>query len=200
MMKKCKRCGTTKPLDEFTSSTQYKDGHVSECKPCKVAYVRGHYRSAAGRISYIYLTQKKSSVERGHPPPTYTKKELMSWATEHGLDVLMAGWKAGDYAKDLAPSVDRQDPHKPYSLCNIRLVPWKDNNSKAYEDRKSCRHITAQNRRVRQMALDGSLIAEFGSISNASRTTGITRININDVCRGKAHCKTAGGFLWEYIN
>lgn len=199
MMKKCKQCGIAKHLDEFTVSLTSKDGYVSECKPCKVAYVREHYRSAAGRISYIYLAQKKSSKVRRHPLPAYTKKELMSWALDHGLNLLMDEWKASNYLKDLAPSVDRYDPYKPYSFDNIRLVRWKDNNSKAYEDRKSCKHITSQNRKVRQKTLDGTLIAEYDSISNASRNTGITRNNINDVCRGKPHCKSAGGYLWEYI-
>lgn len=199
MTKICKRCNQEKSLDQFTKSAQNKDGHINECKPCKVEYVREHYRTAHGRLSYIYLGQLRSSKDRGHPSPTYSKKELVRWAESQDIATLIVAWKLSEYSKDLAPSVDRLNPDLPYSLGNIRLVPWKDNNDKAYEDRKTCRHITRQNRKVRQRNLDGSVVAEYGSIANAARSTGITRININDVCRKKKHCLTAGGFLWEYI-
>lgn len=200
MTKICKRCNQEKPLDQFTKSAQNKDGHINECKPCKVEYVREHYRTVLGRISYIYLGQLRSSKDRGHPPPAYSKKDLLNWVKTNGIEALMNSWILSEYSKDLAPSVDRLNPDLPYSLRNIRLVPWRDNNDKAYEDRKSCRHITRQNRKVRQRNMDGSVVAEYGSIANAARSTGITRININDVCRKKKHCLTAGGFLWEYID
>lgn len=199
MIKKCKSCGEVKLLSEFSKSHQNKDGHASDCKPCKVIYVREYHRTAEGRITYIYNNQKKSSTTRNHPFPEYTKKELFDWAMLRGLSTLIQAWKQEGYSKDLAPSIDRLDPNKPYCLDNIRLVTWKDNNAKAYEDRKACNHITSQNKKVRQLTLDGAFVAEYGSIANAARTTGITRININDVCRGKPHCKTAGGFIWEYI-
>lgn len=200
MTKICKRCGEIKPLEQFTKSQSNKDGHVTECKPCKVTYVREHYRSGPGRISYIYLGQLQSSKVRGHVPPEYTKTQLYEWAMHHGLDALLDAWKHSGYSKHLAPSVDRVDPNKPYKFDNIRLVTWEANNNKAYADRKSCEHITRQNRKIRQIALDGTLIACFDSISNASRVTGITRVNINDVCRRKPNCKTAGGFSWEYAD
>lgn len=199
MTKICKRCNQEKPLNQFTKSAQNKDGHINECKPCKVNYVREHYRTILGRMSYIFLGQLRSSKDRGHPPPSYSKKELITWGDSQNIASLMVAWKLSEYSKDLAPSVDRLNPDLPYSLENIRLVPWKDNNDKAYEDRKACRHITKQNRKVRQRTLDGSIVAEYGSIANASRSTGIARVPINAVCSGKHHCKTAGGFLWEYV-
>jgi hypothetical protein len=33
-MKRCKKCGETKPLSEFYRATGMKDGHRSECKAC----------------------------------------------------------------------------------------------------------------------------------------------------------------------
>lgn len=200
MTKKCRRCGQEKSLSAFTKSASNKDGYVNECKPCKVEYTREHYRTPWGRISYIFLGQLNSSKVRQHLEPSYTKEQLFQWAEQYQLNLLMKDWEASGYSKDLAPSIDRLDPYLPYSLTNIRLVPWKDNNDKAYEDRKACRHITKQNRRVRQLNTAGKPIAEYGSISQAARATGITRININDVCRGKPHCKSAGGFHWEYID
>lgn len=200
MMKKCKRCHEEKYLDEFSASPANKDGHINTCKSCRVIEVREYYQTPKGRMGYIYHGQIRSSKDRKHSAPEYTKAQLYSWAKENGLSELMNLWSASGFNKELAPSVDRLDPYKPYTLSNIRLVAWKDNNDKAYEDRKACRHITKQNRRVRQLNRDGSFVAEYGSIANASRSTGITRININDVCRKKPHCKSAGGFLWEYVD
>lgn len=52
-------------------------------------------------------------------------------------------------------------------------------------------------KRVRQMNLDGVMIAEYGSITEAARKT-----NTHMTCISRAlhtPCKTAGGFKWEYI-
>lgn len=199
-MKKCRRCGELKPFDSFTKSPSNKDGYATLCKACCVLKNREYYQTPKGRITYIFGIERNSSKARNHEMPAYTKEELYEWAIQHGLLALVDTWKASGYSKEQAPSVDRLDPTQPYSLENIRLVPWKDNNDKAYEDRKSCRHITKQNRGVRQYSSEGRLVAEYGSISQAARLTGITRININDVCRKKPHCKSAGGFFWEYAN
>lgn len=115
-----------------------------------------------------------------------------------GLEALVQTWKTHNYPKGLAPSVDRLDDSLGYTLENIQLVTWDTNNEKMYTDRKSCKRVTAQNRRVMQISLTGSVISTFESISMAARSTGITRININDVCRQKKHCLTAGGYYWQY--
>lgn len=200
MAKRCNRCEKLKPLEEFSKSQSNKGGYACICKVCVVLRNTEYWRTAIGRMSQIFAVQNQSSKQRKHPKPEYSRVELTEWAFKNGLDTLWGVWRDSGYSKELIPSVDRKDPNFGYSLTNIRLVPWKDNNDKAYEDRKACRHITRQNRKVRQRNLDGYIVAEYGSIANAARSTGITRININDVCRKKKHCLTAGGFLWEYID
>lgn len=199
MTKNCKRCAQPKPVDAFSRASSNKDGYANMCKPCVVECNTLYWRTTAGRISQIFAVQTVNSRARGHQPPAYTKTELEHWALEHGLVDLLTVWVDSGYAKDLIPSVDRLDDAKGYSLDNIQLGTWKDNNDKMYEHRKDCRRITAQNRKVEQINLNGEVVAQFGSISFASRSTGITRININDVCRGKKHCLTAGGFYWRYV-
>ena len=200
MTKLCKRCNEIKPVTEYSKAPRNKDGLVSYCKPCVSLRAKEYWQTAIGRMSYIFSTQVSSSKVRGHSLPPYTRNELIMWAERNGLIKLVEAWKDSGYSKNLAPSVDRLDPNKGYAFDNIRLVTWETNNDKAYEDRKSCNHVTKQNRQVRQLTLDGNVVAEFKSISAASRATGITRININDVCREKTHCKTAGGFIWQYID
>lgn len=110
----------------------------------------------------------------------------------------MNTWIDSGYDKELIPSIDRKDPNFGYSLTNIRLVTWAENNDKAYQDRKTCRHITKQNRKVCQQALDGTPIQVFDSIASAARTTGVQRTNINAMCSGQPRYKSVGGFLWKY--
>lgn len=122
----------------------------------------------------------------------------MVWALKNGLEKLMEDWIASGYEKNLIPSIDRQDPNHGYSLANIRLTTWQDNNDKAYEDRKSCKHVTKQNRQVEQLSINSEHIAYFDSVALAARSTGAVRTNINSMCAGKPGLKSVGGFIWRY--
>lgn len=58
------------------------------------------------------------------------------------------------------------------------------------------RVIKNQRVKVIQYALDGSIISEHPSISEAGRKTGISSGHICHACKGLRH--TAGGFIWSY--
>lgn len=53
-------------------------------------------------------------------------------------------------------------------------------------------------RSVIQYAANGLKIAEFKSVAEAARSTGVGLHNIHKCCSGKARNKTAGGYRWEY--
>lgn len=198
MAKKCNRCEQVKSLDFFSKQRSNKGGYAHICKACVVERNMEYWRTPSGRVSQIFAVQTMCSKQRRHPKPDYSRADLTEWAYANGLDTLWQAWRDSGYSKNLSPSVDRKNPNLPYMLSNIRLVTWQENNDKAYEDRKQCIHVTKQARSVKQMDMQGNVIAEFASIANAARTLGITRVNINDVCRGKKHCLTAGGYLWAY--
>lgn len=168
------------------------------CKQCVCLRNKEYWRTSIGRISQIFAIQTQCSKQRQHPAPDYTKAEFTTWAFNNGLDQLMAAWVTSGYDKDLIPSVDRHDPNNGYSLSNIRLVTWKENNDKAYADRKSCKHITKQNRRIEQLTVTGQHIAYHKSVASAARTTGAVRTNINSMCAGRPALKSVGGFVWRY--
>lgn len=51
---------------------------------------------------------------------------------------------------------------------------------------------------VRQYTLDGQFVAEYFSIHEASRQTGLLNSNISACCKNKYGCKTCGGYIWRY--
>lgn len=61
---------------------------------------------------------------------------------------------------------------------------------------RSAKHRLTQIKRVFQFTLDGTFVAEYDSVTDASRITGIG--NIAAACRNKY--SRAGGFLWSYTN
>lgn len=72
--------------------------------------------------------------------------------------------------------------------------------------KKESREISSNNlkknrpdtrKRVAQLDLQGNLIAEFDSIKDASKVTGIDGSSISKVALGQR--KTAKGFVWQYI-
>ena len=51
---------------------------------------------------------------------------------------------------------------------------------------------------VAQLDLDGNLLNEYKSLTEASKATGISVSKISAVCKGRR--KTAGGYIWKYLN
>ncbi len=93
-MKKCPRCGLTKPLSEFHKASLRSDGVQSVCKSCRAEIDHARYEATVGR-----------AVDR-HPQR----------AVERGLGVWLASLKAGractDCGRIFPPQVMQWD-HKP---------------------------------------------------------------------------------------
>lgn len=53
---------------------------------------------------------------------------------------------------------------------------------------------------VCQYDIDGNFLAEYSSITEASRKTGIHRGHIRNVSNGSYGFKSAGGYIWRYKN
>lgn len=61
---------------------------------------------------------------------------------------------------------------------------------------QSINATTQKLRRVVQCDKDGNFIAEFDSIAEAEKQTGVIHSSIISCCKGKY--KQAGGFIWHY--
>lgn len=111
------------------------------------------------------------------------------------FDRLFNDWVDSGYDKNKAPSPDRLNDYLPYSLNNLRLVTWKENNEKHYSDmRKGINNKLSK--RVHQLTMDGNVVNTYPSICFASRATNGNAGNIGTCCNGNR--KNAGGFKWEF--
>ena len=195
-VKVCNVCSVSKSTNDFHKGPGA-FGVNASCKPCVCARNKARSRSYKGLMMCMNSNSHQNSRDRGHVPPSFTKSELFTFIEDNGYKRLFDAWVASDYEKLLKPSIDRLDSTKPYSIGNIRLVTWDENNIAAYTERKSCKRITRQNRKIRQLTEDFEPVMEYGSISKAARDNGFCRTNINGCLQGLR--ELAHGFRWEYI-
>lgn len=193
----CQRCNTLKPLHEYSINKTNRDNYSHQCKECKAEHSRNYYKTLPGLVTRIYNGEISASKQRGHSKPSYSKQELANWLYLQGLNTLFNTWVKSNYDKNLSPSVDRITSTEGYTFNNIRLVTWKENNDAAYEERKICKRITRQCKKVEQLTLTGAHIKTYLSQAHAARDTGFCRTNINHACQG--HREAAHGFLWRYV-
>jgi len=196
-MKKCTKCG--KLTDNFGPDKKTKDSLSSWCRDCYNKAMKARVRTREGLVTKIWGSQRRHSKKRGHVMPDYTLKELQEWVfSQNNFEELYKNWEVSDYNRMLVPSCDRLDDSKHYTLDNLQLITWKENDDKRAKDMRACKLKTAKpHKPVIQMDLVGNVIAEFVSTAQASRRTRVAQQNISSVaCNGRR--KTAGGYLWKY--
>jgi len=199
MMKVCKECGVNKPLEDYHNEKLNKDGKKGKCKVCKCLQATEINRTKDGVVTKIYGAQVRNSKKRNHPAPTYTKQELKDWLfSQEKFHTMFDNWKRLDYQSEYKPSVDRKDDYIGYTIANIQLMSWGENNSKGHKDRRDGVN-TKVNKAVMQFTKDGKYIATYYSVREADRQTGVDRGNIASCCTGKGKVKSAGGCIWKYV-
>ncbi len=86
--------------------------------------------------------------------------------------------------------------------CNFQTsLEWvtRSENVKRGFRRDGRKHRSIMNA-VIQNDLNGNFIAEFESMREAERQTGISQGNISQCCKGNKNYSHAGGFKWKYKN
>lgn len=160
--------------------------------------MRNWYKTVRGQVNRILSSQRYGSKKRGHPRPLYSVHELNEWLMEHGFMDLYSAWVASDYDMLMTPSTDRLDDSKGYSFDNLRLVTWRENKERAYEDRKNNILVTSQNKKVNQLTKDGVYIRSFDSIESAACAVSGDATNILKVCQKRPSHLTSKRFRWEF--
>lgn len=196
-MKKCNTCKIIKELIEFGKDAQNKNGIKSCCKYCNNIATKNYKKTEDGVISQIYSDQKGNSKKREHELPTYTKEQLKTWLYKNNFKELFNTWVTSGHKTKLRPSVDRLNDYKSYTMDNIQLVTWKENEEKGNNDRKSGIN-NKKSKIVFKYSKENVFIKEYYSMSEAGRRTGVSVVSICNCCKGKH--KTAGGFMWKYAD
>ena len=163
-MKICNKCQKNLSLTDYFKDKSKKGGYRARCKVCESKRAKKYYdnnkeilgkrakeyrdnnkakmteyqkeyrRSRENKLKAIYNNQIFNSGKRGHPKPNYTFNEFRSWAIARNFNQLYALWENSKFDKDLAPSGDRLDSLKPYTLKNLQLVTWKENEDNYKEE------------------------------------------------------------------
>lgn len=164
-MKTCSHCKTTLPLDSFNVDATGLLGRRNECRTC----VKRYTRSKHGLALRIYRHQEQSCAARGYSLPDYTEQELEQWLFNQPLfHSLYDQWASTGYQKQHRPSVDRINDYVSYTLSNIQLLTWEQNNQKNYASRVDGTN-NKQSLAVDMLDLDGNFVDRFYSVSEAAR-------------------------------
>jgi len=195
--KKCSKCGAEKPLDDFGFLALRKSGKNPMCKKCSVERTRQYTRTKKGLVSRIYHNQRHNSKRRNHPMPDYTRCELMDWIFSQKLfHDLYNEWVDTGYDRHSTPSCDRLCNSSPYTLGNIQLVKFLENEENARRDLVNGTLITSQMRAVISINKITGETKEYFSIHEADRQTRADFRNISACCLGKI--KSCGGYFWKF--
>jgi len=149
-----------------------------------------HRKTKAGIISNMYYAQKRRSLKRGHPEPSYTRKELKDWLfSQKKFHLMYDNWKRLDYQTMYIPTVDRISDDVGYTMNNIQILTCIDNIKKGAKSGKE--------KAIIQYSIDKKeVINEYESLKQASIVTRICRKNISKCATGNT--RSAGGFTWRY--
>lgn len=152
-----------------------------------------YYRTIDGLVARIYSHQRYNSVhKRNHPYPEYTKAELKSWLlAQPTFNSLWEAWVTSNYNKSITPSIDRINKDIHYTMDNIQLLTWDENNKKGRLER-------TDGTMVEQYHLDGGFIDIYRSYAEACKQTGVPSANIQKTCLGKRN--KAGGYIWRHAS
>lgn len=87
--------------------------------------------------------------------------------------------------------------NNPVTLNRLKEVMQTDNYKAKLHNSLTNNSLTSHP--VRQYTTDGVLIAEYPSIKEAQRKTGVNNSQIAACCKHKSHYNTAGGFIWKLV-
>lgn len=205
-METSKKCSNSKCSQinlSFSSDKNTTDGFQKYCKLCSKEKYNTYTKSKNGIVSTIYKNQKANSKRREHNPPTYAKQELKDWLFSQPIfHKLYSEWVESGYDKDLKPSVDRINDNIGYTMDNIQLMTWDENNKKGNQYmRKGIVIATFKpHKKVLQFDENRTLIAEFASVNDAARNVIISSASVSIACNSLYPKNKSKGFFWEFKN
>lgn len=129
----CKVCNVDKEVGEFYIINKK---HETTCKVCRLSHNRSRERTELGFIKRLYSNQKKSSTARNMELPSYTLDDLIQYMYSNGYKKYYDIWVSSNYNPDMAPSIDRKNSQISYTIDNLQLITWRENNTKGNKERR----------------------------------------------------------------
>lgn len=91
------------------------------------------------------------------------------------------------------PTINHKDGNKQNNaVANLEWVSFRDNNVHALK----CGLRSPRGNKIAQFTKDGQFVAEYASMMDAERRTGVTHMNISQCLSGRTN--SAGGFIWKH--
>lgn len=151
--KRCFKCGIVKPIADFYKHPQTKDGHLNKCKECTKAdvqknyakhidyyhkYDQHRYRKNKSRfLDHVYqgIVRRCNGIPRRYSSTGTTPISVPEWrqfcaATEAEFNKLYDGWKKSGFQRKMAPSIDRIDNGRGYTVDNMQWLSQSENSRK----------------------------------------------------------------------
>lgn len=154
-------------------------------------------------IGRLLTEQRNSSKNRKHPMPLYSIEELWEWVNNEEnkvvFDLLWDKWKESGNRWD-KPSIDRLDDFKPYSLDNIQLMSWLDNNKKSHEMARLGKTVNSSVKEID--VYDSTTLDKLDtvfSLTEASKIYNVSPGTISVQCsKDKVDANYVGNYIFRY--
>lgn len=144
-----------------------------------------------GLTANLYAKILERSRTNNKKNSQFTLGQFRIWFENNDGHRLWDKWRRNGYDSLERPSVDRIDCLNGYHFQNMQILTSKGNRQKGDKEK-----IILWGKPIRQMDINGMVVAKYPNIKKAMEITKINRNNISSALSGRR--KTAGGFRWEF--
>ena len=166
-------------------------GYESLYEVSNLGRVKSLPRETNNQFSWCEIILKPKKSKQGYLNVGLKKDGIYKWFRIHRLVAEAFIPNPNNY-----PIVNHKDECKDNNdVTNLEWCTYQYNANYG-----SCiqRRVEKQSKAVNQYTKDGVFIRQWKSASEASRELSIYRRNIQMVCYGRPHNRTAGGFIWRF--
>lgn len=179
--RECAKCGEKDP-EKLVS-----DPRANLCKSCYNSYCKNTHRKRVNTVIGRIYEGHYGNAQRTGIPISYDQEQFLRWVSKQDrFFELFRIWQESGYPKKLKPCVIRKTPES-YDLSNLLVMTYKQTSS--YKGRK-------QGKQVKQIDLDGNVVAVYPSLREAEKHVSVTRAAIKHAIR-YPH-QLSDGYYWRF--